>query len=67
MEGWRCPGCGHCFAPFMTECPHCVTPSFTTSGSVVCEHEYGAETSGGRVCRKCGQLWLDLTGASTVA
>ena len=22
-DGWRCPGCGRCFAPTVTECPYC--------------------------------------------
>ncbi len=21
--GWRCPGCGACYAPFMVVCTHC--------------------------------------------
>lgn len=22
-RGWRCPGCGRCFAPSQMECPYC--------------------------------------------
>ena len=22
-EGWRCPGCGHCYAPGVAECTYC--------------------------------------------
>jgi hypothetical protein len=22
-DGWRCPGCGRCFAPSVTECLYC--------------------------------------------
>ena len=22
--GWACPGCGRCFSPSVTECPHCL-------------------------------------------
>lgn len=22
-EGWKCPGCGCCYAPFVTKCPRC--------------------------------------------
>ncbi len=22
-DGWRCPGCGACFAPWMAACMHC--------------------------------------------
>lgn len=36
MEGWTCPRCGRCYAPFVSECAHCnaVTvgvPSTTSS------------------------------------
>lgn len=22
-EGWRCPGCGRCYAPFVSKCEQC--------------------------------------------
>ena len=26
MIGWRCPGCGRCFAPSMAMCAYCAPP-----------------------------------------
>ena len=26
-EGWRCPGCGACFAPSVERCPDCPGPA----------------------------------------
>lgn len=35
MDGWRCPGCGRCYAPFVSECRVCNrdhgTPATTTA------------------------------------
>lgn len=30
--GWRCPGCGACYAPFVPQCMHC-TPTVKTNST----------------------------------
>jgi hypothetical protein len=25
MEGWRCPGCGRCYSPYISACSFCPT------------------------------------------
>lgn len=34
MEGWRCPGCGRCYAPFILQCQSCIQT--TSSIGVAC-------------------------------
>ena len=29
IEGWKCPGCGACFAPFVKKCDTCIGTSIT--------------------------------------
>jgi hypothetical protein len=29
--GWKCPGCGHSYAPWVPECHHCPQPPALTA------------------------------------
>ena len=29
MSGWKCPGCGRCYAPWVAECRPCSPPTTT--------------------------------------
>jgi len=33
MEGWRCPSCGRCYSPYVTECGHCPVQTLTSAGT----------------------------------
>ena len=34
VTGWTCPGCGHCYAPWIPECHHCPEPpAFIAKGN----------------------------------
>lgn len=35
-DGWKCPGCGRCYAPWMPECTKCGPPKAETPGSPRC-------------------------------
>lgn len=58
-DGWRCPGCGYCYAPTVSECPRC-RPSIPTvvyvDGNAGCLHQPGPITTSGVYCVKCGML-----------
>lgn len=62
MDGWKCPGCGACFAPWMAKCDRCPPQTVTTPGTIsvpgffwpLCVHEWGEPNSAGRQCTKCG-------------
>lgn len=53
-DGWKCPGCGACYAPWVLKCDSC------GGGSVVvtigCPHppDRVYESTAGRVCGACG-------------
>jgi hypothetical protein len=66
-DGWKCPGCGACFAPWVDECSHCAPWPVQLSGTVTitwpdnmtfCPHlRLEPETSGGQQCLDCG-AWI---------
>ncbi len=31
LQGWQCPGCGSCYAPFISKCTICGPKTTTTS------------------------------------
>ena len=43
LEGWKCPGCGHCFPVWIRECPYCPKEesALTDSGTGRWEYEKG--------------------------
>lgn len=45
--GWKCPGCGRCFSPTTTECPHC------SEVSSKCVHDFDTTITVPR-CKNCG-------------
>ncbi len=63
-EGWRCPGCGRCYAPTMTECRYCGPDKATVTISTPFLTEPGG--AGGSVfgsnCPACGAFILSGAG-----
>jgi hypothetical protein len=51
--GWRCPGCGRCYAPFVSQCWIC-SASFTFSNAKPTEV----------VCQGCGYYPCRKTGTA---
>jgi len=45
MDGWRCPNCGRCYAPFVMECSACNPSNYFT---------FGTRGNSG-ACAGCGQ------------
>ena len=44
-EGWRCPGCGTCYAPWMPKCEKCprevkAQPLYPAIEIPQCDHDY---------------------------
>ncbi len=69
-EGWKCPGCGTCYAPWVPKCDTCVGTSTTQwiPSSIViqeCEHVWGEPGTLGVTCDKCGILMGQETGIVT--
>ena len=63
-EGWKCPGCGSCYAPWKAKCEICgPVQDYNTVGShivtIPCTHEWYSDTIGTR-CKKCGQYQFSL-------
>ena len=63
-QGWECPRCGGCYAPFVQGCPRCQPRSTVAAGSVAafptpwgvpCIHDWIGEDTEGSYCRKCGE------------
>jgi hypothetical protein len=44
-KGWQCPNCGHCYAPWISECSQC-NDSGDTSNRTNLYEEY-------RLCPRC--------------
>lgn len=57
-EGWYCPKCGHCYAPWVHECVQCnsLKITVTRTDNVFCRHEHIIEDTAGRRCRDCGMI-----------
>ncbi len=61
-EGWKCPECGTCYAPWVPKCDMCKgnTLQWIPSPIVIqeCEHIWGepGTSAFGVTCEKCGQL-----------
>ncbi len=59
-EGWKCPGCGVCFAPFVLKCDTCGGDQINPPGwvrlddVVECVHIWGAPQINGTFCTICG-------------
>ena len=55
MNGWQCPQCGKCYAPWVAECGQCNGVVVTLTGGG-CLHIPPWETrTGGEYCQHCGQ------------
>lgn len=52
MEGWRCPGCGRCYAPFIPQCESCNPGNVQTTSSI------------GVTCGGCGSFPCRGTGTA---
>jgi hypothetical protein len=59
-EGWRCPGCGKCYAPWAGECTTCGKPGFASSdnlafdfGTCQCQHPSVVWLTDGKRCAAC--------------
>jgi hypothetical protein len=71
-EGWRCPGCGKCYAPWVGECTTCGQPLTTeTSGSITiitercqCPYPLVIIETAGKHCGHCGKVIDDPWGWS---
>lgn len=48
MEGWRCPGCGRCYSPFVMRCEVC-------GGSGLFEPRLTYRSRGATTCPSCGR------------
>lgn len=68
-EGWRCPGCGSCYAPSVSKCPECrgtiafpLTPNeaplIWPSGWGAPDHtcEPSDENATIPMCKHCGRM-----------
>lgn len=53
MRGWECPGCGACYAPFVTECRCCGPETWFSSDCVTGDETFGAP-SPSRICDLIG-------------
>jgi hypothetical protein len=60
VNGWTCPKCGACYAPFIGECHRCNSPNTTqiATGTGVpfpCTHPSVISDSAGLHCAYCGK------------
>jgi hypothetical protein len=57
-EGWKCPGCDACYAPFVPKCdtcgPHVKITINPTIQMPECEHTWGSARTNGVFCTICG-------------
>jgi hypothetical protein len=61
MSGWQCPGCGRCYAPFVSQCESCNPDNVRTASHVtlrpvtlpVPAHNCHSSTTAAR-CDMCG-------------
>lgn len=49
-EGWKCPSCGTCYAPWVAQCARCLGGQ---TNDVLCRHTWTADTWG-MYCLRCG-------------
>lgn len=58
MMGWKCPGCGACYAPIITECRRCNAPVTSAASTDVmrCIHLRQRQDTSGRACMDCGEF-----------
>ncbi len=58
IEGWKCPGCGACFAPFVKKCDTCIGNTVNNYTQPIplppCQHIWGALQTNGTFCTLCG-------------
>lgn len=56
MDGWKCPGCGRCYAPSVAQCAAC-DPSNVRTGTGV---TLTPPLNGGVVClcERCGNYFI---------
>jgi len=62
MNGWQCPRCGACYAPFIAECCRCNSSggiqSTTGTAEFPCLHPSLITDSAGVHCAYCGKRIL---------
>ena len=58
-NGWECPGCHCCYAPWVSKCTSCGPTKVAwtyTSNTTACEHIWSEpNTALHQYCTKCGQ------------
>ena len=57
-EGWQCPGCGACYAPWVPKCESCsginIVVNTTMDNVTQCQHQWSTAQSNGIHCLLCG-------------
>ena len=59
--GWKCPGCGRCYAPSVPECSRCGQPGETSTTYTIvtdrcsCALPLRLYDTGGMKCGHCGK------------
>lgn len=48
MDGWKCPGCGRCHAPFVASCSACDPSNYRTIAG------YPVQINPNLTCSQCG-------------
>lgn len=66
--GWKCPGCERCYAPWVLKCDTCggTSETFVVPAVEECQHVWGAQTTAGISCIKCGELSKMFDGTITI-
>ena len=74
-EGWKCPGCGSCYAPWVPKCSTCTDTvdnrgfHWVPTPLVIeqCDHVWSepGNSTLGVTCGKCGQLMGQEGGIKT--
>lgn len=60
-EGWKCPGCGKCYAPSVVQCYTCgiTETKVPVRSGTECYHIWGQPMIHGTFCIDCGMQRLE--------